>query len=316
MDKHNEVTKGLLRIIIPHTAMLIFILILVIAITGIPQNFNISSFNGVTTLNMPLSAINDSIINNFKIIFTGEAFSTVIQGETTLELLIRTGKKSSLILFLGTVLALLVGIPKGIIDSRKKNTSGTLKLLQSLIPLSLPDVFTIGLLQFFAMYLFTNSIRVFGINPLPYIGDETILHSIYPIVAISILPSAYISRITASTIEEGYGKPYILAARGKGLSRLQIIKSHLLKSIFFNILSGFTTIMGIMFSSLIIIERLFSFRGVGFYLLYFYTSQLIEPYEAGIGFTLFIVALSIIYYLILVLIKILKDTVIQIKEAG
>ena len=316
MERHSESTKGILKLLLPHGVMLLLILILVIGITGIPQNYNISSFNGVTTPNMPFSVVLDSISNNFKVLLSGEAFKTVIQGEPALDLLIRTGRKSFTILFFGTILSLAIGIPKGIIDSRRKITSGTFKLLQSLIPLSLPDVFTIGLLQFLAMYLFTNSVRLFGVDPLPYIGDETILHSIYPILAISILPGAYIARITASTIEEGFGKPYILAARGKGLSRLQIIKGHLLKSIMFNILSGFTTIMGIMFSSLIIIERLFSFRGVGFYLLYFYTTEIIDPYEAGVGFTLFIVFLSVLYYILIAAINILKDTVIKIKETN
>jgi len=316
MRKNKEVFKGLQRLIIPQIVMLIFILILVVVLTGIPQNFNISSYNGVTTSNMTFGEVKASILNNFKILFNGEAFSTMIQGETAWELLIRTSKKSMTILLFGTLLSLLIGIPKGILDSRKSNTSGTVKLLQSLIPLSLPDVFTIGLMQFLAMYLYTNSIKIFGIGLLPFMGDETIYHSIYPIMAISILPAAYISRITAQTIEEGFSKPYILAARGKGCSRRDIIINHLFKSILFNILSGFTMIIGIIFSSLIIIERLFSFRGLGFYLLYFYTTDLIDPYEAGVGFTLFIVSLAIVYYSILVIVNVLKDTVIPMKENG
>jgi len=45
------------------------------------------------------------------------------------------------------LLAVVIGIPKGIIDSRKKEKSGTIKLLKSLIPLSIPDILTIVLVQ-------------------------------------------------------------------------------------------------------------------------------------------------------------------------
>lgn len=146
-------------------------------------------------------------------------------------------------------------------------------------------------------------------------GDETFSHAIYPIISISILPAAYISRITANIIEDSFTKPYILAARGKGCSRFQIIKNHMMKSIVFGVLSGFPTVIGIMFSSLIIVERLFHFQGIGFYLIYFYTTQLIPPYEAGIGFTLFIVALAIFYYFIFMLFNALKDILMpQIKS--
>jgi len=132
--------------------------------------------------------------------------------------------------------------------------------------------------------LYNNGISLLGLGPLPAFGDEGFVNAIYPIISISILPAAYIARITATTIEENFEKPYILAARGKGCSRVQIIKNHMMKSIIYEVLSGFPTVMGIMFSSLIIVERLFYFRGMGFYMILFYTTDLIPPYEGGIAF--------------------------------
>jgi len=80
-----------------------------------------------------------------------------------------------------------------------------------------------------------------------------------------------------------------------------------MKSIVYGVLSGFPTVIGIVFSSLIIVERLFSFRGLGFYLIYFYTTELIPPYEASVAFTLFIVVLAIFYYFIFMIFNGLKD---------
>lgn len=305
-----EIAKAIAKKIFTNLLVLAIIISLILVITGIPIDFDIITHNGEAIPNMDISKIMESIKGNFEIFTSGKASRVVIEGNTTGELLIETGKKSMIILFWGSLLSLLIGIPKGIIDSRKRSDSGTFKLLQSLIPLSFPDVFTIALVQLIAIYLFKNEVSILGLGVIPFVGDESFLHAIYPIISISILPAAYISRIVANTIEEEFTKPYILAARGKGCSRFRIIKDHMMKSISFGVLSGFPTVLGIMFSSLIIVERLFYYKGIGYYLLYFYTHPLLKPYEAGVGFTFFIVALSIIYYTIFMIINIFKNILI------
>lgn len=305
-----EKIKIIAKKILVNILILLIILFIVIAVTGIPVNFDIISFNGRNEPNMEMSMIFENIKNNFKVFLSGEALSVMIQGESVVQLLAKTAMKSLSILFFGTILAVIIGIPKGIIDSRKKDRSGTIKLLQSLIPLSVPDVLTIALVQGIAIYLYNNKVSVFGLGPLPAFGDETFGSAIYPIISISILPAAYIARITATTIEENFTKPYILAARGKGCSKFQIIKNHMMKSITYGVLSGFPTVMGIMFSSLIIVENLFYFRGMGYYLILFYTSELIPPYEGGVAFTTFIIFLAILYYFIFMIFNSLKNIIL------
>lgn len=310
-----EVAKIITKKVIGNTLILLVILTLVIAATGIPLDFNIYSYNGVHTPNMGREEIVESIKGKFNVFITGEFLNIKIQRESATQLLWKASKRSMVILIFGTLLAMAIGIPKGIIDSRKRNRSGTLKLLQSLIPLSLPDIFTIALVQLGTIYLFKNEITIFGLGPIPPFGDESFLHFIFPIISISILPAAYISRITANVIESCFEKPYILAARGKGCSRIQIIKNHMAKSISFGILSGLPTVLGIMFSSLIIVERLFYIKGIGYYLLFFYSTTLVPQYEAGVAFTFFIVALALFYYFVFMIINILKDVILpQIKS--
>lgn len=305
-----EKIKIIAKKILVNISILLIILFIVIAVTGIPVDFDISSFNGRNKPNMEMNMIFENIKNNFKVFLSGEAFSVMIQGESVAQLLAKTATKSLSILFFGTILALIIGIPKGIIDSRKKERSGTIKLLQSLIPLSVPDVLTIAIVQGIAIYLYKNKVSIFGLGPLPVFGDTEFGSSIYPIISISILPAAYIARITATVIEENFTKPYILAARGKGCSKFQIIKNHMMKSITYGVLSGFPTVMGIMFSSLIIVENLFYFRGMGYYLVLFYTSKLIRPYERGVAFTAFIVFLAILYYFIFMIFNSLKNIIL------
>lgn len=312
---NSKVLIAISKKIIANILLLFIILFLIIVVTGIPVDFNIYSYNGEYIPNMEIQDIMENIKDKFKIFFTGEAFNIKIRGETIMELLNTTIRKSSIILIGGTLLAIIIGIPKGIIDSRKSHKVGTIKLLQSLILLSIPDILTIVLVQLFAIYLFKNDISIFGFEPTPHFGDDSLRNAIYPIISISILPAAYISRITANIMEDGFTKPYILAARGKGCSKFQIIKNHMMKNIFYGVLSGFPTVISIMFSSLIIIERLYHFRGLGYYLIYFYTSDIIPPYEAGVGFTTFIVTLAISYYFIFMIFNGLKSIILpQMKS--
>jgi len=305
-----DIVKAIAKKIFVNLLILLIILFLIIAVAGIPVDFDFVKTKGKYKPNMEMNLVFENIKNNFKTFCSGEAFNVMIQGETTGQLLGKTAMKTSAILFFGSLLAVVIGIPKGIIDSRKKDSNGTIKLLQSLIPLSVPDILTITLVQLGAIYLYKNNISFFGLGPLPTIGDGSFSHAIYPIISISILPAAYISRITATVIEENITKPYILAARGKGCSRFQIIKNHIMKNILYGVLSGFPTVIGIMFSSLIIVESLFYYQGMGYYLIYFYISDLLPAYESGIAFTCFIVALAVFYYFIFMLINSLKSIIL------
>lgn len=311
----SEVIKAISKKVLINLIILMAIIVMIITVTGIPLDFDITTYNGVSTANMTMDQVFESIKTNFTTFFKGQALSIKVQGDTVGELLLKTAGKSSVILIGGAVLALLIGIPKGIIDSRKRDRSGTLKLMQSLIPLSIPDILTVVLVQLGALYLYKNKISFLGLGVIPSVGDANLLNTIYPIISMAVLPAAYISRVTATTIEENFEKPYILAARGKGCSRFQIIKNHMMKSIGYEILSSFPTIIGIMFSTLIIVEKLFFYRGMGFYLIFLYTTDIIKPFEAGIAFTTFIVAMAIFYYVIFIIFNMIKDMILPKVKA-
>ena len=306
----SEKLKVVSKKIILNLLMLLIILAIIVAITGVPINFNIYNYKNKYITNMPMADVGNSIKSNFKMFLTGEVFNINVGGEALGHLLISTAKKSLVILFWGTVLALIIGVLKGVIDSRKKDQIGTGKMLQSLIPLSLPDILIITLVQLLAYYLYSHDITFLGIGPIPSFGDESAMYAIYPIISIAILPAAYISRITANIIEENFTKPYILAARGKGCSTYRIIKNHMMKEIMFGVLSAFPAIITIMFSSLVIVEKLYYWRGMTFYLLNFYSSDLLKPEVASFAFSAFIVFSAVIYYLIFMIFNILKKVVI------
>ncbi|MFH5837211.1 ABC transporter permease subunit [Proteiniclasticum sp. C24MP] len=307
--------RKLLKIILVNLLLLAAVIFGVLMITGVPMDFDIIYEKGRYQPNMSWDMIAEGIRENFRYIFSGEVKDLVILDDTVGELFAVSAKRSGIVLSAGILLAVLIGIPKGILDSRKRDRIGTFKMLQSLVPLSVPDILTIGLVQVLALYLFKNNMTFLGIGPIEFKGDQYWYNAIYPIISISVLPAAYVARTTATAIEEGFSKPYILAARGKGCSRFRIIKNHLMKSVLYEVLSVFPTILALMFSSLIIVERLFYYRGIGYHMIDFYTSTRIDAFAGSMAFSYFMTIMAVAYFLILLLFNVLKDVVIpQVKS--
>lgn len=313
--KMNPRTRKLIKTILGNLMLLTSVIVGVLLITGVPIDFDIIYEKGRYRPNMSWDIIMEGIRENFRYVFSGEVKDLVILDGTVGELFAVSARRSGIVLLFGILLAVILGIPKGILDSRKRDRIGTFKMLQSLVPLSVPDILTIGLIQMLALYLFKSGITFFGIGPIEFKGDQYWYSAIYPIISISILPAAYIARTTATAIEEGFSKPYILAARGKGCSRFRIIRNHLMKSVVYEVLSVFPTILALMFSSLIIVERLFYYRGIGYHMIDFYTSTRIDAFAGSMAFSYFMTIMAVVYFLILLMFNVLKDVVIpQVKS--
>jgi oligopeptide transport system permease protein len=96
-------------------------------------------------------------------------------------------------------------------------------------------------------------------NPDAYDPQKLVL----PVIALALLPAAFIARIMRASMLEVLNQDYIRTANAKGLVYYKIIFRHALKNAMIPVL----TVMGPIFAALItgsfIIEQLFSIPGVG-----------------------------------------------------
>gem|GEM_PF-4245337 len=92
-----EILKVVTKKVLMNILILLVIVFLVIAVTGIPLDFDIVSYNGKHTPNMNMDGVIENIRNNFKIFLRGEEFNIKVQGETIGQLLL---KKAYLYYFL------------------------------------------------------------------------------------------------------------------------------------------------------------------------------------------------------------------------
>jgi ABC-type dipeptide/oligopeptide/nickel transport system permease component len=177
------------------------------------------------------------------------------------EVISTSSLKSISLLSCSLMIAVVVGIMRGMYEgSNRKNAS--LKSLGSIVVYSIPDV----LIVLLGLILYTFIARNF-----PQYKDIIPLKDfIFPALTLSIIPTIYISRITLITIEEEIKKDYIKNARAIGLSTFKVYTFELLPVILFKVLDTMPTIMAMLLSNMIIVEYLFNYVGIVYYLLYFY----------------------------------------------
>lgn len=98
---------------------------------------------------------------------------------------------------------------------------------------------------------------------LPSIGHDSWRHYLLPVGALSLHLFGWTTQIIRSSVEEIAGKPYILAARARGLRERSLILVHLLKPALLPIVTALLVQLGGLVSGSFIIETIFAWNGIG-----------------------------------------------------
>ena len=154
-----------------------------------------------------------------------------------------------------TALACLLGIPVGIYSAVRFYTlSDYVVMVLALFGISMP-VFWLGL-----MLIVIFSVKL---HLLPAGGIGTLRHLILPSLALASFSTAFITRMTRSSMMEVMGQDYITTARSKGLLEKVVIIKHALRNAFIPII----TVIGLQFGSLlggaVLTETVFAWPGIG-----------------------------------------------------
>ncbi len=174
--------------------------------------------------------------------------------------------KYTLQLMAGSMLiAVVVGIPLGVVTAVKRNTwiDHGLRIL-SLTGVSMPP-FWFGILLIIVFSLRLDLFPVIGAgNP----GDfpDIISHLVLPSLTLGLSFSASIMRVTRSTMLEVLGDQYIVTARAKGLSRLRVLYKHALKNAMIPVVTVIGLQVGRMVGIGLVVETVFSRPGLGTFL--------------------------------------------------
>ena len=183
--------------------------------------------------------------------------------------------------------ALILGIPAGIIAAVKRNSlldHGVMGV--SLTGYSMP-IFWWGLLLILLFSVQLDLTPVSGRIAVQYfiepvtgfllidtlLSGETgafgsaVSHLILPTIVLGTNPLAVIARMTRSAMLEVLGEDYIRTARAKGLSNLHVVAVHALRNALIPVITVIGLQVGVLFTGAILTETIFSWPGVGKWLI-------------------------------------------------
>jgi len=183
--------------------------------------------------------------------------------------------------------ALIVGIPAGMLAAVRRNSvfdHGVMGI--SLTGYSMP-IFWWGLLLILLFSVQLGWTPVSGRIAVQYfpepvtgfllidslLGDEkgafksAVSHLILPMIVLGTNPLAIIARMTRSAMLEVLGEDYIRTARAKGLSKVRVIALHAFRNALIPVITVIGLQVGVLFTGAILTETIFSWPGVGKWLI-------------------------------------------------
>jgi len=183
--------------------------------------------------------------------------------------------------------ALLVGIPAGIIAAVRRNSVFDHGVMAtSLTGYSMP-IFWWGLLLILLFSVQLGWTPVSGRLAVQYfiepktgfllidslLSDDkgafrsAVVHLILPAIVLGTNPLAVIARMTRSAMLEVLGEDYIRTARAKGLPPLRVVGVHALRNALIPVVTVIGLQVGVLFTGAILTETIFSWPGVGKWLI-------------------------------------------------
>jgi len=155
------------------------------------------------------------------------------------------------------LLETVFGVGWGMVLSlRRSSRLHALSAVSSAVLLALPAFFLGLLLQ----YIFAGRL---GILPISGMGDWNPLYVILPAVTLAAAQTVIIAGVSKSTLSLELEKPYILAARARGLSRNQALARHGLRNAFGPVATLLAIDFGTLLGGAMITEIVFSWPGMG-----------------------------------------------------
>jgi ABC-type dipeptide/oligopeptide/nickel transport system permease component len=152
-------------------------------------------------------------------------------------------------------IAIIVGVPLGFVAAmRPGGVIDAASMFTAVSGLSIPK-FWFGLLL---MYLFALKLGWF-----PTFGYGGWWYLVLPAVTLGVSPLALLARTTRAAVLEVINADFVRTARSKGMSETRVVRWHVVRNVAVIVL----TTLGLQFGSLmgqaVVVEKLFSWPGIG-----------------------------------------------------
>jgi peptide/nickel transport system permease protein len=164
---------------------------------------------------------------------------------------------------LGVGFSLIVGIPLGIwAAARRGSPIDVLASYTAAIGIAVPD-FVLALILIFIFSLVFRLLPPSGFVPFAKSPADNLKLMALPAVTMGLYLTAFIVRITRSSLTEVLDLEYITTARTKGLSPRKVLSRHAIKNAMIPVSTMVGLQLGYVLGGAVIIETMFALPGLG-----------------------------------------------------
>lgn len=191
-----------------------------------------------------------------------------------------------------TGMGVLFGIPLGVLAAvnRNKLPDAGVRLF-SLIGYAIPDFYLGALL----LIVFALNLGWFPINGGGVGFTDRLYHAFLPALTLAMVKSAFIGRLTRTSLLEVLGKDYVRTARAKGAGENRVIYRHGLRNALLPITTGLGLSLLATLSGSVAIELVFNRPGIGEVLISAIAKRDYPVIQAGVVvFAFFVVAVNLL----------------------
>jgi peptide/nickel transport system permease protein len=214
-------------------------------------------------------------------ILRGDFGTSMRTGEAVGPMLLLALGRSLLLAALALALMLVVAVPLGLLAALRRG--GVIDLLAGLVSylgVALPE-FVTGTLLLMALADHLQWLPATGYVPITQDPVDSLRHLVLPVLTVSAVLVAHVSRMVRSEAIDVLQSDYIRAARLKGLSRRQVVLGHALRNALLPVITIVALDVGYLLGGIIVVEEIFAIPGIGRALIAAITSRDLPAIQAG-----------------------------------
>lgn len=197
-------------------------------------------------------------------VFRGDLGTSIESGQPVAKVMLTALGRSLLLAGMALTLMLVVAIPLGVVAALRRGRAADVGVgLVSYVGVSMPEFVTATIM------LLTLGNPAFGLLPstgyVPLSENlvQGLRHLVLPVLTVSVIMVAHVSRMVRSEMVDVLASDYIRAARMKGLSPRRILVRHALRNALLPAITVVALDIGYLLGGIIVVEEIFAFPGIG-----------------------------------------------------
>jgi peptide/nickel transport system permease protein len=212
---------------------------------------------------------------------TGDFGHSMRTGQPVAPMMLTALSRSLLLALLSIVLMLAVAVPLGLWAALRQGKAADLVTgFISYIGVSLPEFVTATLLLI-VLADWLQWLPATGYVPPGEDFWDSMAHLVLPVLTVSVIMVAHVSRMVRSETIDVLHSVYIRAARLKGLAPRAVLLRHVLRNALLPVITIVALDVGYLLGGIIVVEEIFALPGIGRQLIVAITARDLPSIQAG-----------------------------------